>query len=293
MFRCDRHAHRHPQPCTHTSRRRGPRTAATPPRPASALDVTAVAVDEDEPALPIAMPTGQTPPARAAAPRCRWTSVPGKPRARHWRRSAIAGARGPIGFVPVAEPPSATARATAVAMRVSVSSGRCGSVLFGRANRDHHRWRRACAAASTSSSRARWGKPPADGRPNSPGVPPIVGASRMHFISEHFPQSAAGQFHASHVRHACTRARRVARRWCRSAVGAGGHAERTGEARRDRGCRRQPRSWTDARPRPISAESMPPRRMSSTFSTPPGRWPPGPTGRPDRSSPRARQAPAP
>ena len=30
------------------------------------------------------------------------------------------------------------------------------------------------------------------------------------------------------------------------------------------------RSWTDARPRPIKAESIPPCRMSSTFSTPGG-----------------------
>ncbi len=213
--------------------------------------------------MPTAMRTGRTPPAKVVVPTSRSRPCRRSPRARRSRRSRSrapasscihSGRRG-------AQQPHGRRQ-----WRCGNRCPAAGGVHAVRPNLPGRSTRATCSAAvSTLSSRVPWGKPPADGRPNSPGVRQLL-AYAQQLISENFPKPAAIE----------PRQPPPPRLYqgVPVATGIGGQSSApvgTPSARvNPGGTRMSPatRSWTDARPRPINAESMPPRKTSSTFSTP-------------------------
>ena len=224
------------------------------------LHVAAVAVDEHQPRRPAARRPAVLDAAEAAAQPCRSTPCPGIPRAHRWRRSRPRAR---------ASSPRRAARRRLWQRRWRFGC-RCptaGAAHVARSSRAGQSTRAPTrAAASSSSSRARWGRPPADGRPNSPGVRQLL-VYALRLISDFFAQRPRS-YHVSHARHVrTTRISGAALRRRSGALATGARREhersRTAPGRR----RRTGRGSTPCRG-PSAPESMPPRRMSSTFSTP-------------------------
>ena len=175
--------------------------------------------------MPIERPTGRTPPAKDAGRRSRSRRCRRSPRALRWRRIRSPAPR-PSGTHrdrPAVQQPRGPRR-----WRCGCRCPAAGAVHAARWNRPGRSTRvTCCAAVSTLSSRARWGKPPADGRPNSPGVRQLL-AHAQQLIRENFPRAAGPESRQSPPPRLYQLVLGQAGSW--SGVWAAGHAERPGEA---------------------------------------------------------------
>ncbi len=189
------------------------------------LDVAAVAVDEDQARRPARCGPAeldQQEPQRRGSDR----DGAGEPLVLAAGAVADRGREHPVRSSRSAEPVGNSAGDRGGDAGVGVQR-QVRSVLLGRPDRHDQRGRPCSAAASTSRSRGRWERPPADGRPNSPGVRQLL-AHAQQLISGISSPAAATQVTPVPCRHACTSkfawtaGRERLRRWRRRAPRARG-----------------------------------------------------------------------